>query len=154
MSRDPDLRSRLMIGAVAGIAGAAIVATIVRRLPRRATQAKSSHPNEAGASELAEGVDGGSIACGAACGSLLAAANPRAGPFAGALAGAGVWAATHLGWIPGAGIVKTAAGAKRGNAVAIGGYLLWGATTALVLRELAKASQDSHAEEGSIDVRR
>jgi hypothetical protein len=148
LRRDPDLRSRLMIGAVAGIAGAAIVGTIVSRLPRRAIQAKSPHPNEAGESKLAEGIDGGSIACGAACGSLLAAANPRAGPFAGALAGAGVWAATHLGWVPRAGIVKTAAfGAKRRNAVAMSGHLFWGVATALVLRELAKASQASPTEE-------
>lgn len=130
MSRDPGLRNRLLIGAVAGLAGALAVGMAVRRVQRRAGD---------------DGVAGtaASLACGAACGSLLAASSPRAGLRAGAAAGTALWVATHAGCAPAGGVVAPAGlPPKRRNLIAFGAHLFWGAATALVARTLIAAADE------------
>jgi hypothetical protein len=77
---------------------------------------------------------------GAAAGSVIGAANPRIGPVTGAMAGVAVWAASYLGWLPGTGILKPATfHPKRRNALMLAAHLVWGAGTALAMRELMLA---------------
>jgi hypothetical protein len=129
LSRDPGLRNRLLIGALAGAAGALAVGLAVRRMRRDAP--KSSADDAAGLA--------GSLACGAAGGSLLAAANPHVRPFTGALAGAALWVAANLGRTPGLGVVAPATlPPKRRNAITFAAHLLWGAATVLMVRTLAE----------------
>ena len=60
----------------------------------------------------------------------------------GALAGGGVWMASYLGWLPGMGILKPATRHPgRRNALMLGAHLVWGAATALAMRELLAARE-------------
>jgi hypothetical protein len=157
LSRDPGLRSRLLIGAIAGVAGTLAMTIVARRLHRRLPRSEryplppreivdsiSSQMGRSLANETAmDATTASHFAYGAVCGSVIAVANPRLGPVAGALAGAGVWAASYLGWIPGMGILKPATfHPKRRNALMIGVHLVWGAAAALAARELTAARQD------------
>lgn len=167
MSRDPKLRGRLLIGAIAGIAGTLAMTVAMnklhRRLPRReryplppreivdsaSGQAGDPLPDEA----AIDTATAGHFAFGAACGSLLGAANVRVGPLAGAMAGVGMWVVSHLGWVPGIGILKPATlHPKRRNAAMIGVHLVWGAATALAMRELLLAREDILAAGEDKDV--
>jgi hypothetical protein len=83
------------------------------------------------------------FAYGAACGSLIGAVAPRIGPAAGAAAGVGVWFGSYLGWIPAARILKPAtAHPPRRNGLMITVHLVWGAATALAMRELILMRED------------
>jgi hypothetical protein len=83
------------------------------------------------------------FAYGAACGSLLGAVSPRTGPAAGAAAGVGVWLGSYLGWIPAARILKPATDhPPRRNGLMITVHLVWGAATALAMRELVLMRED------------
>jgi hypothetical protein len=154
--RDPKLRSRLLMGAIAGFAGTLAMTSAMSRLHRR-LPAKERYPltpreivdSTAKQAEVAL-TDEGAIdvataahfTYGAAAGSLIAAANPRIGPVTGAVAGVGVWMASYLGWIPGAGILKPATLHPRGrNALMLGVHLVWGAATSLAMRELLLARE-------------
>ena len=105
MRRDPKpadlkLRGRLLIGALAGIAGTFVMTAAMSRLHRRLPEAErypltpreivDSVAGKADASLSDEAAldltTAGHFAYGAACGSLIAAANPRIGSFTGALA--------------------------------------------------------------------
>ena len=156
MSRDPRLRSRLLIGAIAGVAGTLAMTVAMNRLhhrlprreryplpPREIVDSASRKAGAPLANEAAiDAATAGHFAFGAACGSLLGAANMRVGPVAGAMAGVGVWMASYLGWIPGMGILKPATlHPKRRNAVMVGVHLMWGAATALAMRELVLARE-------------
>ena len=172
MRRDPQpadlkLRGRLLIGALAGIAGTFVMTAAMSRLHRRLPEAErypltpreivDSVAGKADASLSDEAAldltTAGHFAYGAACGSLIAAANPRIGPFTGALAGAGVWAASYLGWIPGVGILKPATlHPRRRNALMIGVHLLWGAAASLAMRELLLARETMMADGPDKDV--
>src|SRR5207245_5122242 len=130
--RDPGLRNRLLIGALAGAAGALAFGLAVRRMHRDAPN--SSADNASGAA--------GSLACGAAGGSLLAAANPRIRPFTGALAGAALWVAVNLAPASDLGVVAPATlPPKRRNAITFAAHLLWGAATVLIVRALVEDAQ-------------
>lgn len=155
MSRDPKLRNRLLIGAIAGVVGTLAMTAAMRRLHRRLAAGDALPPREivdsasdkVGALPSNEAVTAaataGHFAYGAACGSLLGAANVRVGPVAGALAGVGVWVAGYLGLIRGTGILDPAAlHPRRRNAAMIGVHLIWGAATALAMRELLRARDD------------
>ena len=131
MSRDPGLRNRLLIGALAGVISALAVGVAVRRMHRDAP--RSTVDDAAGPAVP--------LACGAACGSLLAAANPHTRPLTGALAGAALWVATNLGSTPDLGVVAPATlPSKRRNAITFGAHLLWGAATVLMVRTLVEDS--------------
>lgn len=77
---------------------------------------------------------------GAATGALYPLLPPSKQPLVGGAGyGAAVWAASYLGWIPAAKILRPATThpLKR-NALMIGAHLVWGAGTALVVHRLLK----------------
>jgi hypothetical protein len=164
---DPRFRSRLLIGAIAGIAGTLAMTAAMSRLHRRLPNAdrypltpreivdsvavQTDVPlQDATALDL---TTVGHFTYGAACGSLIAAINPRIGPLAGALAGTGVWAASYLGWIPAVGILEPATlHPRRRNALMIAVHMMWGAATALAMRELLLARETMMADGGDKDA--
>ena len=88
----------------------------------------------------AEDHAGAHFAYGALCGALLAAATPRPGKVTGAAAGTAVWLTSYMGWIPALNLLKPATEhPARRNALMIGVHLVWGASTAAALCELADA---------------
>ena len=149
--RKLSLGSRLLVGGIAGIVGTMAMTGAMRRLHQKLPP-KERYPltpreivDSAGAQTDAElGNDAAkdlTIAAhftyGAACGSLLAAVNPRIGPRGGAAAGAAVWLGSYMGWLPAAGLLKPATEhPPRRNALMVGVHLVWGAATALAMREL------------------
>lgn len=53
------------------------------------------------------------------------------------MAGAAIWAGSYFGWVPALGILTPASEhPRRRNALMIAAHIVWGATTALALREL------------------
>ena len=166
-TRDPRLRSRLLIGAIAGFAGTLAMTAAMSRLHRRlpAKERDRLAPRETGDSTAAQtkmpvseetAIDVATAArfgYGAAAGSLIAAANPRIGPMTGAMAGVGVWLASYLGWLPGAGILKPATQRPPlRNALLIGAHLVWGAATARAMRELLLARETMLASREDADA--
>lgn len=156
MGRDPRLRSRLLIGAIAGIAGTLAMTSAMARLHRRLPPAERSPlpPREivetlaikAGASlddEAAkDATTAAHFAYGAAAGAAIGAATVRPGAGGGVAAGVAIWMASYLGWIPGTGILKPAALHPRGrNALMIGAHVVWGLATARAMRELVLARE-------------
>jgi hypothetical protein len=154
--RDPRLRSRLLIGAIAGIAGTVAMTSAMARLHRRLPPAQRYPlpPREivetvtatAGASLVDEAAKDATIAAhvayGAAAGAAIAAATARPGPGGGAAAGVAIWLASYLGWIPGTGILKPATLHPRGrNVLMIGAHVVWGVATARAMRELVLARE-------------
>ena len=145
------LRSRLVIGAVAGIVGTMAMTSAMRRLhgrlprderypltPREIVDSVASPPEEA-ARDLTTAAH---FAYGAACGALLAAADPKPGKRAGAAAGATIWLASYMGWIPALNLLEPATEhPARRNALMIAVHLVWGTATAEALRELAAARE-------------
>ncbi len=154
--RTLGLGSRLLIGGIAGFVGTLAMTSAMarghRRLPRQERYPLT--PREIIDSSAAKaGLELGNDAAkdatlaahflyGAACGALIAAADPRPTEAEGAVAGVGVWLASYLGWIPGVGILKPATEHPlRRNLLMIGSHLVWGATTARAMRELALARE-------------
>jgi uncharacterized membrane protein YagU involved in acid resistance len=151
MSRDPGLRSRLLIGAVAGFVGTMAMTAAMNRLHRR-LPARERYPLppreiiDAALPEEPSSDAGADVAAtahflyGAAVGSVLGAANPRMGPLSGAAAGVAVWTISYLGWIPGVGLLKPATRhPPRRNLLMLAAHLVWGASTASGMRELMRA---------------
>lgn len=150
----PRLQSRLLIGAIAGFAGTLVMTSVMSRLHRR-LPARERYPltpreiiDSTAAKMDVDLADESAIdittaahfGYGAAAGSLIGAANPKIGPVTGATAGIAVWVASYLGWIPGAGILKPATvHPRRRNALMLAAHLVWGAGTALAMRELLLA---------------
>lgn len=154
--------SRLLIGAIAGVAGTMAMTMAMRRLherlpeqerypltPREIVDSTAAKAEVELAGEPAEDATvAAHFAYGAACGALLAALNPRMGARSGAAAGVGIWLASYMGWIPAAGILKPATEhPPRRNALMIGVHLVWGAVTAVAMRELVLA-RETIVEEG------
>lgn len=150
------LRSRLLIGGIAGLVGTLAMTSAMRRGHRRlpeeerypltpreivdssAKQFGTALPNEA-AKDLTTAAH---FAYGAAMGALIAAANPDPGKKTGAAAGAAVWLASYMGWIPAVGTLEPATEhPARRNLLMIWAHLVWGATTAAALRELSLARE-------------
>lgn len=156
IARDSPLRSRLLIGAIAGIAGTLAMTSAMARLHRRLPPAERYPlpPREivetlaanGGASlddEAAKDVTTvAHFAYGAAAGAAIGAATVRPGPGAGAAAGIAIWMASYLGWLPGTGILKPATlHPPRRNALMIGAHVVWGLATARAMRELVLARE-------------
>jgi len=153
---DPKLGSRLLIGAIAGFAATMAMTSAMSRLHRRLPR-KERYPltpreivdTSAAKARLPLGSEAAKdittaahFAYGAAAGSLIGAANVRIDPVTGAFAGVAVWTASYLGWIPGAGILKPATlHPRRRNLLMIGVHLVWGAATAIGMRELTLARE-------------
>ncbi len=120
MKGDDDrlkLRSRLVIGGIAGFVGTMAMTAAMRRLHRR-LPAKERYPLtpreivDSGSKQIGVPIVGEAakdvttaahFAYGAACGAMIAALNPDPKKRTGAAAGAAVWLASYMGWIPGGG---------------------------------------------------
>jgi uncharacterized membrane protein YagU involved in acid resistance len=162
VSKKLNLGSRLLLGAIAGFVGTMAMTAAMRRLherlpeeerypltPREIIDSTAEQADVALSSEAAKDVTTAAhFAYGAACGSVLGAVAPRIGPAGGAAAGVGVWLGSYLGWLPAAGILKPAADhPARRNGLMIAVHLVWGAATALAMRELVLI-RDTMIEDG------
>jgi hypothetical protein len=154
--REPRLRSRLLIGAIAGIAGTVAMTSAMARLHRRLPSAQryplppreivETLAAEAGAAlddEAAkDATTAAHVAYGAAAGAAIAAATVRPGGGGGAAAGVAIWLGSYLGWLPGTGILKPATAHPRArNALMIAAHVVWGVATARAMRELMLARE-------------
>ena len=150
MSAAPGLATRLLLGGIAGFVATLPMTVAMRALHRRLPEEERypGTPRElidsVGGEDLPEqpAVDltiAAHFLYGAATGSLVAAAAPRPTLATGAAAGTAIWAASYLGWIPAAGLLRPATShPPRRNAMMIAAHLVWGTSTALVLRELLR----------------
>jgi len=147
----PSVATRLLLGGLAGLIATLPMTRFMRAahprlpLPERypppprelidsAASAVGAAPGEEAARDLTLAAH---YAFGAAAGAATAALLPRQGPAAGALAGVAVWAGCYLGWIPASGLLNPATRHPAGrNAMMIAAHLVWGAATAVALREL------------------
>ena len=151
MNRDP-LSSRLLIGAIAGFVGTAVMTAAMRRMharlpareryplpPREITEIVARPPNETLAEDLSLAAHFG---FGAAAGALLSTPEGDMPLRRGLIGGLGVWAASYLGWVPALGILRPAhRHPLRRNALMIAAHFVWGAATALTAKELAKSRE-------------
>jgi uncharacterized membrane protein YagU involved in acid resistance len=160
--KHPRLASRLVIGAVAGFVGTMAMTAAMRRLHRRLPDEERYPltPREivdrvseqaAGAELPSETAKDVTVAAhflyGAAMGAMIAAVNPDPGKRSGALAGGAVWLASYMGWIPAVGTLEPAtAHPARRNALMIGVHFVWGASTAVAIRELRAARETIFAD--------
>ena len=162
MSSDLKLGTRLLLGGIAGFVGTMAMTAAMRRLherlpeeerypltPREIIDSTAEQAEVALTSEAAKDVTTAAhFAYGAACGAMLGAAAPRMGPVTGAAAGVGVWLGSYLGWLPAAGLLKPATDhPARRNGLMITVHLVWGAATALAMRELVLI-RDTMIEDG------
>ncbi len=156
------LGTRLLIGGIAGFVGTLAMTSAMARGHRRLPEEErypltpreivDSAAEQVGIDLENEAAKDATIAAhflyGAGCGALMAAASPRISEGKGAVAGVGVWLASYFGWIPGVGILRPASQHPlRRNLLMIGSHLVWGATTARAIRELALA-RETMAEGG------
>ncbi len=146
VSPPPSLATRLMLGGIAGFVATLPMTMAMRALHRRlpARERYPAPPRELIDSATAlpdqparDVTLAAHYAYGAACGALVAAVLPRPGVASGAAAGVAVWAGSYLGWIPASGLLKPATDhPDRRNGMMIAAHLVWGAATALALRQL------------------
>jgi len=148
---DLAVRSRVIIGAIGGFAATVAMTATMNWLHRRlpAAERYPLPPREITEQFLPQLKSDETIkdaatvahhAYGAATGALIAAAAPRIGPLRGAAAGAAIWAASYLGWVPATRALRGArAHPARRNGLMIAAHLVWGALTALSIRELVDA---------------
>jgi uncharacterized membrane protein YagU involved in acid resistance len=166
MSKPTDdklkLRSRLIIGGIAGFVGTMAMTAAMRRLhrrlpdgerypltPREIVDSGSEQLGVALAGEAAKDVTTAAhFAYGAAMGAMIAAMNPDPKKRTGAAAGAAIWLASYMGWIPAVGTLEPATRhPARRNLLMIGVHLVWGAATAAAMREL-RAARESILKDG------
>jgi hypothetical protein len=145
------VRSRLLAGAIAGFAATVAMTATMNRLHRRLPAAERYPlppreiterllPQLKRDEAIKDAATAAHHAYGAAAGALIAAAAPTIGPLHGAAAGTAVWAASYFGWVPAASVLRGAHHhPARRNGLMIAAHLVWGAVTALSLRELADA---------------
>jgi len=143
----------LVIGAVAGLLGAAAMTAFMNRRHSQLPPAERypAPPREiVGKVLAAAGVEEGrcladaSLAAhglyGAAGGLVLAAIDEEPSLAKGSTFGLLVWAASYLGWIPALSILAPATRhPPRRNAMMIESHLVWGAITAMILKEVLAA---------------
>ncbi len=156
MKREPRLSSRLLIGAIAGFVGTLTMTAAMRRMHRR-LPARERYPLtpreiiDSGSEQLGVELEDETakdvttithFMYGAAVGAVMAALNPDPSRRGGALAGTVVWVASYMGWIPAVGTLEPATKhPARRNALMIGAHLVWGATTAVAIREIRYARE-------------
>lgn len=156
MTERPPLRSRLIIGAIAGIAGTLAMTAAMRRMheklppeerypltPREIVDAAADKVELTLGEEAAKDATTiGHFAYGAASGALLGMANVALGPVSGASAGLSIWLGSYMGWIPGVDLLKPAAKHPwRRNLLMLASHVVWGVVTARAMRELAEARE-------------
>lgn len=144
------LASRLLLGAIAGIAGTVAMTAAMNRLhrhlppadrfplpPREITERLVGAMNEEAIQDAALAAHHG---YGAAGGAVLAALRPTMTAGFGSKAGVAVWAASYFGWIPATGVLAPAhRHPPARNGLMIAAHLVWGAITAAGYRELLAA---------------
>jgi uncharacterized membrane protein YagU involved in acid resistance len=155
--------SRLLLGALAGIAGTFAMTAAARAMHRRlpAGQRYPLPPREIieGALPVAakRGLDeqqrqsvtlAAHFGYGAATGALYALLRPRGSVLSGAAYGVLVWTVSYFGIMPGLGILQPAhEHPRRRNWLMIVAHLVWGGTMAGTLRELELAEREVFAGE-------
>jgi hypothetical protein len=150
------LGSRVLIGAIAGIAGTVAMTAAMRRMhqmlpekerypltPRELTDVAADMAGVSPAEPVRKDITTAAhFAYGAASGAMLGAANLALGPVPGGMAGLGVWLASYMGWIPGAGLLRPATShPPRRNALMLVAHVVWGVATAKTMAELATARE-------------
>ena len=160
---------RLLIGALGGIAGTVAMTVAMRSLHRRLPAAERSPlpPREiiesmampaqahrrADETELQDATLAAHFAYGAATGALYGLLRPGDGVAAGAGYGLLVWAASYLGWIPALAVLAPATRhPARRNRLMLAAHLVWGAATALTMRELERAEAEVFAGRAAPDA--
>jgi uncharacterized membrane protein YagU involved in acid resistance len=159
--------NRLLLGALAGIAGTFAMTAAARAMHRRlpAAERYSLPPREiiegtlpavAKRSLEEHGRQTTTLAAhfgyGAATGALYALVGPRSGILPGAAYGVLVWTASYFGIMPGLRILRPAhEHPLRRNALMIAAHLVWGSTMARTLRELELAERAVFAGEVAPD---
>lgn len=154
---------RVLAGAIAGTVGTMGMTMCMRWLHQALPpdQAYPLPPREIVQTVLPQGDErfhehattAAHFAYGAATGAFLGAITRRPpGAAAGAAYGVAVWAASYLGWIPAAGILKPAVShPARRNALMLTAHVVWGALTALCIREIRKAEESAFANSRAPD---
>jgi hypothetical protein len=154
--------SRLLLGALGGIAGTVTMTMAMRRMhrrladderyplpPREIIESMARSPQghrRTDERELQEITLGAHFAYGAATGALYHLLRPADGVASGAGYGLLVWAASYLGWIPGLAILEPATRHPlRRNGLMLIAHLVWGASLALTIRELQRAEAEAFA---------
>jgi uncharacterized membrane protein YagU involved in acid resistance len=152
------IANRLLIGALAGIAGTFAMTAAARTMHRR-LPARERYPLPP--REIIEGMLPGvpnqwadergrqtttlaaHFGYGAATGALYALLRPKGGILPGAAYGLLVWTVSYFGIMPGLRILRPAYDHPgRRNALMIVAHLVWGSTMASTLRELELAEQE------------
>jgi hypothetical protein len=158
------LSTRLLLGALAGMAGtAAMTACMARLHPRLPPPERYPLPpreitgevaGETGPSEVVSDLAvAAHFGFGALCGAVLAGANVPARLAPMATAGVGIWAGSYFGWVPAFGILEPASEHPvRRNALMAGVHLVWGAVTAMTLSELYLARRTIFAPGSAKDA--
>jgi len=155
------MMNRLLLGALAGIAGTFAMTAAARamhsRLPAAeryplppreiiegalpAVTKRSLEEHERQTATLAA-----HFGYGAATGTLYALVGPGSGILPGAAYGVLVWTVSYFGIMPGLRILRPAhEHPLRRNALMIAAHLVWGSTMALTLRELELAEREVFA---------
>lgn len=153
--------NRLLLGALAGIAGTFAMTSASRAMHRRlpAAERYPLPPREIiegtlpGVTKRALEEPGRQTATlaahfgyGAATGALYALVRPRGGILAGAAYGVLVWTVSYFGIMPGLRILRPAHDHPlRRDALMIAAHLVWGSTMAGTLRELELAEEEVFA---------
>lgn len=161
-NQDLKVGSRLLIGAIAGIAGTLVMTAAMRRMHQKLPPEESYPlpPREIVDSTLpVEGESAKDVtmashfAYGAASGASLGVANVMMGPVSGAAGGIGVWLGSYMGWLPGTGILKPASDhPPRRNLLMIAAHIVWGVTTARAMREMVAARETIMADGDARDA--
>jgi uncharacterized membrane protein YagU involved in acid resistance len=153
--------NRLLLGALAGIAGTFAMTAAARAMHRRLPAAdrnplppreiiEGGLPAVTKRSLEEHGRQAATLAAhfgyGAATGALYALVGPRGGILPGAAYGVLVWTVSYFGIMPGLRILRPAhEHPLRRNALMIAAHLVWGSTMALTLRELELAEREVFA---------
>lgn len=158
----PRLATRLLLGGIAGFAATLAMTSAMARMhrrlpekeryplpPREITERVMNGPDEA----IRDSAMAAHFAYGAACGALVGALRRAPGPIEGAVAGVAIWAGSYFGWVPVLGILKPASRHPgRRNALMIAAHCVWGAATALSLRELGLARRTILNDRPTLDA--
>lgn len=143
------LRTRLLVGAIAGIVGTAAMTATMRRLrralpaderyplpPREITERVLPAPSSA---RTADRTVASHFGFGAVAGALLTGLG-NGGTRRGSVLGPAIWFASYFGWVPAAGILRPASSHPwRRNALMVAAHVVWGAATAATAKELLAA---------------
>jgi hypothetical protein len=154
-----ESKPNLVTGAIAGVVATAPMTAVMRLLWEQLPE-HERYP--APPREIVDRTSGGGEAAtllahfgyGALCGAVFAASG-RQSVADGALFGLGVWAASYFGLLPTLGVLRAASThPARRNAMMLAAHAMWGAATALVCRDLERASTTMFAAGAAADAPR